>query len=109
MPTSVIEHIRRVVGDGVGLRDGELLGRYVDRRDEAALAALVNRHGPMVWDVRCRVLRNPHDGEDAFQAAFLVLVQKAATVVPREMMANWVYGVAQQTAVWLRAAAAKRG
>jgi hypothetical protein len=46
MPTSVIEHIRRLVCDGP--RDDELLGRFIERRDEAALAALVNRHGPMV-------------------------------------------------------------
>ena len=77
MPTSVIEHIRRVVGDG--LRDGELLGRYVDRRDEAALAALVNRHGPMVWGV-CRRHLSHHDAEDAFQATFIVLVRKAASI-----------------------------
>src|SRR5437762_12727778 len=83
MPTSVIEHIRRVVDDGAGLRDGELLGRYVDRRDEAALAALVNRHGPMVWGV-CRRLLGHHDAEDAFQATFIVLVRKASSIAHGE-------------------------
>ena len=63
----------------------------------------------MVWGVCRRLLRNPHDAEDAFQAAFLVLVRKAATVTPREMVGNWLYGVAHQTAVRLRATAAKRG
>jgi len=107
MPTSVIEHIRGVVGDGVGLRDGELLGRYVDRRDEAALAALVNRHGPMVWGV-CRRHLSHHDAEDAFQATFIVLVRKAASIAQREAVGNWLYGVAHQTALQARRSAARR-
>src|SRR5262252_3042592 len=105
MPTSVIEHIRRVVGDG--LRDGELLGRYVDRRDDAALAALVNRHGPMVWGV-CRRHLSHHDAEDAFQATFIVLVRKAASIARREAVGNWLYGVAHQTALQARRSAARR-
>src|SRR5262249_27358870 len=49
-----------------------------------------------------------HDAEDAFQTTFLVLVRKAASVVPREMVANWLYGVAHQTALNARASAARR-
>jgi RNA polymerase sigma factor (sigma-70 family) len=105
MPTSVIERIRRVVGDG--LRDGELLGRYVDRRDEAALAALINRHGPMVWGV-CRRQLSHHDAEDAFQATFIVLVRKASSIAQREAVGNWLYGVARQTALQARRSAARR-
>src|SRR5262249_19792967 len=94
--------------DGAGQTDGERLEGYLRRREEAALAALVRRHGPMVWGVCRRVLRNYHDAEDAFQATFLVLVRKAASVVPREMVANWLYGVAHQTALNARATAALR-
>ena len=55
----------------------------------------------------CCLLPNDHDAENAFQATFLVLVRKAADV-PRQAVANWLYGVARQTAVRLRATAAKR-
>jgi RNA polymerase sigma factor (sigma-70 family) len=92
-----------------GLTDGQLLERYLHGREEAALAALVSRHGPMVWGVCRRVLRSHHDAEDAFQATFLVLARKAASVVSRELVANWLYGVAHKTALKARATTARRG
>jgi RNA polymerase sigma factor (sigma-70 family) len=105
-----MQHLRRSVllRDGAALTDGQLLGRFIERRDEAAFAALVRRHGAMVWGI-CRRLLNDHDAEDAFQATFLVLVRKAASVVPRERVANWLYGVARQAALQARRAAARRG
>jgi RNA polymerase sigma factor (sigma-70 family) len=114
MPTSqtsgVIQHLRRtmLLRDGAGLTDGQLLEDYISRRDEAALAALVQRHGPMVWGVCRRVLRSYHDAEDAFQATFLVFVRKAAAIAARELVGNWLYGVAHQTALKARATAARR-
>jgi RNA polymerase sigma factor (sigma-70 family) len=108
--SGVIQHLRRTVlqRDGAGLTDGQLLTEYLSSRDEAALAALVRRHGSMVWGVCRRVLRNHHDAEDAFQATFLVFVRKAASIATRELVANWLYGVALQTALKARATAAKR-
>ncbi len=103
-------HVRRIalLGDGAGMSDGQLLECYIRKRDEANFAALLRRHGPMVWGVCRRILGNHHDAEDAFQATFLVLVRKATTIVPRDMVGNWLYGVAHQTARKARAMNTRR-
>ena len=90
------------------LSDGQLLDRFVERREASAFEAIVERYGPLVWGVCRRVLRDHHDAEDAFQATFLVLARKAASVMPREKLGNWLYGVAFQTAMKARATRAKR-
>src|SRR5262245_35305367 len=94
-------------GDEAGLSDGQLLESYTRSRTEAAFAALVRRHGPMVWGVCRRILRSHQDAEDAFQATFLVLLRKAGSLAQKEKVANWLYGVARQTALYARATAAK--
>jgi RNA polymerase sigma factor (sigma-70 family) len=94
--------------DGADLPDGELLERFVARRDEAAFEALLHRHGPMVLGVCRHVLENVADAEDAFQATFLILVRKAASVRPRSMVGNWLYGVARTTALKARAMNTRR-
>jgi hypothetical protein len=64
--SELIQHVRRAVllRDGVGLTDGQLLADYLSRRDEAVLAALVRRHGPMVWGVCRSQRRRRRDGEN---------------------------------------------
>lgn len=106
----VLQRLRTAFGeDGAEMTDGDLLTLFLHNREEAPLAALVRRHSSMVWAVCRRVLPSHHDAEDAFQATFLVLVRKADSVNPREAVGNWLYGVAYQTAVRVRAMAAKRG
>src|SRR5215471_445198 len=82
--------------------DRELLERFRRRRDEAAFAALVRRHGPMVWGVCWRVLGDCHDAEDAFQAAFLVLAGKAGSIRRAESLGAWLHRVARQLALRAR-------
>src|SRR6201997_243095 len=110
MTWNATQHLRGVVlqQDPAGPTDGELLGRFVDHRDETAFEALVRRHGSMVWGVCRRVLTNHQDAEDAFQTTFFVLARKAAAVVPRAMVANWLYGVAHQAALHAARTAARR-
>jgi RNA polymerase sigma-70 factor (ECF subfamily) len=108
--SSVVQHLRRVafLQDGGDLTDGQLLECFIARRDETAFEVLVKRHSPMVLGVCRRVLGNPHDAEDAFQATFLVLVRKATSIRPREMVGNWLYGVAYRAACEAKAAGARR-
>jgi DNA-directed RNA polymerase specialized sigma24 family protein len=76
----ILEHFRKLLAakDAAGASDRELLHRFTTRRDEAAFAALVQRHGPMVLGVCQRILQHWPDAEDAFQATFLALAHKAA-------------------------------
>src|SRR4051812_11861462 len=102
--SKVLRHLRSalLLRDGADLTDGQLLECFVSHQETAALEVLVQRHIPMVWGVCRRILSNHHDAEDALQATFLVLVRKAAAVTPREMVGNWLYGVARQVALKAR-------
>jgi RNA polymerase sigma factor (sigma-70 family) len=108
--TSVLlRHIHQLAGRPFShpLPDGQLLERFVADREEAAFAALVARHGPMVLRACQRVLHDTHAAEDAFQATFLVLVRKARSIGQRERLGNWLYGVASRVARRAKVEAAK--
>jgi RNA polymerase sigma factor (sigma-70 family) len=107
---TVISYLRATLcaGTTAGAPDGDLLEQFVAQRDEAAFAALLRRHGPMVWRVCQRLLTDRQDAEDAFQATFLVLARKAAAIRRRKLLANWLFGVARRAALHLRALRARR-
>ncbi len=101
---AVETQIERLFRDGTltSQSDAELLTRYLIARDEAAFEALVNLHGPMVLGLCRRMLRDPSDIDDAFQATFLVLIRKAPAIRDRGLLANWLYGVAYRVAIRAR-------
>ncbi len=101
---AALQHIRNLAGMRAAetAPDRELLDRFVRYRDGAAFTALVERHGPMVLGLCRRVLRHTHDADDAYQATFLVLVRKAASVQNRGALASWLHGVAHHVATTLR-------
>jgi RNA polymerase sigma factor (sigma-70 family) len=100
----VLRHLR-VISQAQATRDlsdSELLERFRARREETAFALLVQRHGPMVLGVCQRVLADVHAAEDAFQATFLVLVHKAASIRKQGSVASWLHSVARRIAVKAR-------
>jgi RNA polymerase sigma factor (sigma-70 family) len=107
---TVLRHIREIVTTEAGrdLSDRHLLYAFATRRDEAAFEALVRRHGPTVLGVARRLLGNIHDAEDVFQATFLVLARRAASVRKAEALASWLHGIAYRMARNVRRAAARR-
>jgi DNA-directed RNA polymerase specialized sigma24 family protein len=107
---AILGNVRQLFGAGtlVGMAEGQLLERFLSRRDEAAFELIVARHGPMVLGVCRRILNDPDDMEDAFQATFLVLVRKAHSLRRSDLLGNWLYGVAHRVAVRARANGARR-
>src|SRR5262249_32096674 len=98
---TLMRRLRRMVGprEAGGMTDAQLLERFVQGRDEAAFEVLVWRHGTMVLNVCLRMLRREHDAEDAFQATFLALARKAATIGKGESVSSWLYKVAYRVAL----------
>jgi RNA polymerase sigma factor (sigma-70 family) len=106
----LLRHIGRLLSarDTPALSDEQLLERFVGQRDEAAFAALVERHGRLVFGLCRRILRSEHDAEDAFQATFLVLARRASAIRRRGALGCWLHHVAYHAAVRLQTQRARR-
>jgi RNA polymerase sigma factor (sigma-70 family) len=109
-PSPLLRYIRKVAASGNSSQrpDRQLLDDFSARRDEAAFAALVARHGPMVLRVCRRVLNQEQDAEDAFQATFLVLARSTGSIRQRDALAGWLHGVAYRTAMEAKRKAGRR-
>ncbi len=106
---AALRRVRSLLGrDAEETADRCLLRRFVHDGDQDAFAALVERHGPMVLGVSRRVLRDDHRAEDVFQATFLVLARKAASLDCRGCLSSWLYAVAYHAALRARAGAVRR-
>src|SRR5262245_13698971 len=108
--SQILQLIRRVVEDPQvrELPDRDLLHRFHSQHDEAAFHTLLRRHGPMVLDVCCGVLGDGPDADDAFQATFLILAQKAGSIRKGASLGSWLHGVAYRTALKARARSGAR-
>jgi RNA polymerase sigma factor (sigma-70 family) len=96
----LLQHVRALAS--AQAPDDDLLAEYLACRDETAFAALVGRHGPMVFNLCRRILRDSHAAEDVFQATFLLLAERGDTIRRRASLACWLHGVAYRLAVRAR-------
>jgi RNA polymerase sigma factor (sigma-70 family) len=104
-------NILALVGAAGALSDGQLLQRFLARRDESSQAAfttLVDRHGLMVLRVCRQILGDSHDAQDAYQATFMVLARKAGSVRNADLVASWLHGVAHKVSMRAKADAIRR-
>ena len=102
-PEALLHHLRRLATPTVPATDASLLERFVRCRDEEAFATIVSRHGPMVYGVCRRLLADADAVDDCFQATFLVLARRAASLRAPEAVSGWLYGVARRVARKARA------
>jgi multidrug efflux system membrane fusion protein len=105
---SILSRIRRMTAEVGGASDAQLLDRFATNRDEAAFELLLWRHARLVFGVCLRLLHDPHDAEDAFQATFLALARHAGRIAKREAFAGWLHKVAYRVALTARGRRARR-
>jgi RNA polymerase sigma factor (sigma-70 family) len=107
---TILRHVRHLaLAPGARAQsDAELLHDFAQRRDEAAFAALMQRHSGLVWGVCQHVLGQEQDAEDAFQATFLILSRQAATIHKAEALASWLHGTAFRVAMKVKRDAGRR-
>jgi RNA polymerase sigma factor (sigma-70 family) len=108
--TRVISHLHTVAGaeSDADETDRGLLARFARTGGAAAFEALVRRHGQRVLAACRRILTDPADVDDAFQATFLVLLKKTGSVNWGESLGGWLCATAYRVALRARANAERR-
>src|SRR4051812_48310009 len=76
--------------------DAALLAEFVSHKSETAFQALVERHSTMIYGVCARGL-GADAAEDAAQAVFIILAQKAPQLRSVSSLGGWLYRTAQLT------------
>src|SRR5947208_4037654 len=109
-PHAALEHVRYLVHaeETRDLSDGQLLRLYSSQHNHEAFSVLLRRHERLVWNVCRSTARHHQDAEDAFQATFVVLARKAASIRKQDSLASWLHGVAYRTALRARRDATRR-
>jgi RNA polymerase sigma factor (sigma-70 family) len=104
----VLRHAKSLTGDLSGQGDAELLRLFKQSADESAFAALVARHGPMVWSACRNLLPDDSDADDAFQATFLTFIRSTPNACTNDSLAGWLHRVAYRIALKSRRSAHRR-
>ncbi len=99
---ALVQFLERWTGSPDGDPDSSCLVRFLTGGDEDAFAALVRRHGPLVYGTCLRILGNRADTDDAFQAVFFVLARRAGALKRDRSVGPWLHGVALRVAKKLR-------
>jgi RNA polymerase sigma factor (sigma-70 family) len=92
--TPILRALSVAAGVDDAVSDCELLRRFAEANDRTAFELVVRRHAELVWYVCRTASRDLHTAEDAFQATFLALARKAASVRDSSA-AGWLFRVAR--------------
>jgi DNA-directed RNA polymerase specialized sigma24 family protein len=103
VPNAVLEHVRHLVHaeETRDLSDGQLLHLYSSQHNHEAFTVLLRRHERLVWNVCRCVSRHHQDAEDAFQATFVVLARKAASIRKQDSRLHSCFAISKAGA-WPR-------
>lgn len=77
--------------------DWRRLKQYAQDGSEAAFAEIIRQHTDLVYSVCLREIGDTMLAEEAAQAVFLVLAQKAATLRQEAALASWLFATARLT------------
>src|SRR5215471_9552444 len=71
--------------------DMTLVREFAASRSEAAFAALVTRHLPLVHATALRCSRDASLAEEVAQSVFILLARKAASLDDKTVLTGWLY------------------